>query len=110
MLDLYELPEPTGEELARHVARYGTAGVPKDLRVRKAKTAEELAAASKDRDIRAVARKRDARKNARRSTVKAEVAELLARKPNLLPSVVADTIGVSDRRVKTILAELAAEA
>jgi hypothetical protein len=95
-------------EFSRHVARYGAAGVPKNLRARKAKTAEELAAASRDRDLQAVAKKRDARKNARRPTVKAEVAELLARKPNLLPSVVADVIGVSDRRVKAILAELAA--
>ena len=81
MLDPYELAEPTGEELARHVARYGRAGVPKNLRVRKAKTAEGLAAASRDRDLQAVAKKRDARKNARRPTVKAEVAELLARQP-----------------------------
>src|SRR5262249_40131499 len=86
----YEWPEPTEDELARHVVRFGAAGVPKNLQGGKPKTAEQLAAASKDRDLSAAARKREARKTARRPSVKAEVAELLKRKPELLPSVVAD--------------------
>jgi hypothetical protein len=100
--------EPTDEELARHVARYGTAGIPK-FQAAKPKTAEELAAASKDRDLAAVAKKREAKKTARRPSVKSEVADLLKRKPELLPSVVADVVGISDRRAKKILAELMVE-
>lgn len=98
-----DLSAPTQEQLEKHAKLFGTEGIAEAMRTRgKPQTPDELAAASRARELEAAPRKR----SRRRTGVKEDVAELLKRRPDLMPSVVADVLNISDRRAKQIIAEL----
>jgi hypothetical protein len=102
MVDVYELPVPTDEELATHARKFGGEGV---YTLSREEPTDGRARRSVERDLRERGRKR----SRRRVGVKEELRDLMWRKPQLLPSVAADVLNISDRRVKTLLAELRSE-
>jgi hypothetical protein len=102
MLDVYELPVPTDEELATHARKFGGEGV---YTISREEPTDGRARRSAERDLRERGRKR----SRRRVGVKEELRDLMERKPMLLPSVAADVLNISDRRVKVLLAELRSE-
>jgi hypothetical protein len=69
-----------------------------------AEGADVLGLKSAEANVKEAARKR----SRRRAGVKDQVRALVVRNPDLLPAAIADTLKLSDRRVKEILTELAA--
>jgi hypothetical protein len=91
---------PTDKELQRHVKLYGRAGTETFLGA--TEDADGLARNSAEANLKESSRKR----SRRRTGIKEQVASLLERNPDLMPAAIADTLNLSDRRVKLILSEL----
>ncbi len=100
--ELAEKDVSVREELATHARKFGGEGV---YTISREQPTDGRARRSAERDLRERGRKR----SRRRVGVKEELRDLMERKPKLLPSVAADVLNISDRRVKTLLAELRSE-
>jgi hypothetical protein len=94
---------PTQKELARHIKLYGHQGTEPFVGT-ETEGADVLTLKSAEANLKEAGRER----SRRRVGVKEQVKALRDRSPDLTPAAIADTLNLSDRRVKQILSELAA--